>query len=267
MSILSGKSKLTVVKIGGNVIDDEQELDRFVQSFAALDGPKLLVHGGGKLATQLAVQLDIPQQMIEGRRVTDEATLKVVTMVYAGYINKQITAKLQAAGCNAMGLCGADADLIRAHKRENVAWDYGFAGDVDAVNVALIQHLLNGGRSLIIAPITHDGKGQLLNTNADTIAREIAVAMSDKYETQLIYCFEKEGVLRDVSDADSLITVIPKRSVPELIAEAVVAGGMIPKIHNAVTALESGVAEIIIGKADSLPQLVQGLSGTKIVHE
>jgi acetylglutamate kinase len=267
MKTLSGKPELTIVKIGGNVIDEEQELDQFVKSFAALEGTKLLVHGGGKLATQLAAELGIPQQMIEGRRVTDKATLKVVTMVYAGYINKQITARLQAAGCNTMGLCGTDGGLIKAHKRENAELDYGFAGDVDVVSAALIQSLLSAGLSLVVAPITHDGNGQLLNTNADTIAREIAVAMSDIYETRLIYCFEKEGVLRDVSQADSLIPVITTGEVEGLKKDAVIAGGMVPKIYNAITALEGGVKEIIIGKSDRLPQLVQGFSGTKVIHE
>jgi acetylglutamate kinase len=267
MKSITGKPALTVIKIGGNVIDDEPKLDQFVQSFAGVEGHKLLVHGGGKLATQLAAQLNIPQQIIEGRRVTDEATLKVVTMVYAGYINKHITAKLQAAGCRAMGLSGTDADLVRAHKREHTTRDYGFAGDVDAVNGALVHTLLCSGLGLVVAPVTHDGKGQLLNTNADTIAREIAVAMNDKYETRLIYCFEKEGVLRDVSDAGSLIPVIAAADVANLEAGGIIAGGMIPKIYNAVSALAGGVTEVIIGKSDSLTQLVLGLSGTKIVHE
>jgi acetylglutamate kinase len=267
METLSTKLKLTVVKIGGNVIDDEQELDQFVSSFAALEGAKILVHGGGKLATQLAARLDIPQHMIEGRRVTDEATLRIVTMVYAGYINKQITAKLQASGCNAMGLCGTDANLIKAHKRQSETMDYGFAGDVDVVNAALIQSLLKAGLSPVVAPITHDGKGQLLNTNADTIAREIAVSMSPVYEVRLVYCFEKEGVLRDVINDVSVIPVITAGEVEQLKKDAVITGGMLPKIHNAIAALSGGVKEIIIGKSDRLPQLVQGLSGTKMIHE
>ncbi len=266
MEALYKKPVLTVVKIGGNVIDNEPDLDQFLESFAALEGATILVHGGGKLATQLAEQMNLPQQMIDGRRITDQATLKVVTMVYAGYINKQITAKLQAAGGNAIGLCGVDGNLVQAHKRRNAAYDYGFAGDVDTINTALIHRLLDDGQSLVIAPITHDKQGQLLNTNADTIAREIAQAMSALYETRLVYCFEKEGVMRDVTDAHSVIPVLPKGDVAMLVAQGVIAGGMIPKIHNAVAALEKGVTKIIIGKSDLLPQLVAGSSGTTIVH-
>lgn len=259
------KPVLTIVKIGGNVVDNEQDLDQFLQCLSALEGAVILVHGGGKMATQMATRMDVPQQMIDGRRVTDEATLKIVTMVYAGYINKQITAKLQALGCNALGLCGVDGNLIQAHKRLNAAHDYGFAGDVDAVNTELIQRLLDDGVRIVVAPITHDGQGQLLNTNADTIAREIAQAMSRIYETQLIYCFEKEGVLRDVADAGSVIPILPKGDIENLIGQGIIAGGMIPKIHNAVVALERGVAKIIIGKSDLLPQLIGGSTGTTIV--
>lgn len=266
MSMVLKKQYLTIVKIGGHIIDNEQELTHFLRSFAKLEGPAILVHGGGKLATQLAEQMSIPQQMIEGRRVTDEATLRIVTMVYAGYINKRIVASLQAAGCNALGLCGADGNLIQAHKREHPAMDYGYAGDVDTVNDLLIGGLLEQGMRLVIAPITHDGKGQLLNTNADTVAREIAQAMSSTYETRLIYCFEKEGVLRDISDVASVISVIGKSDVRRLIEENVITAGMIPKISNAVAALDGGVTEIIIGKSDRLHQLVCGLSGTKIIH-
>ena len=178
--------KLYVIKIGGNIIDDEKKLSSFLKAFAAIEDKKILVHGGGKLATRLAEQLKIPQQVVEGRRITDAETLKIVTMVYAGYINKNIVAQLQANNCNAMGLCGADGDSILAHKRKHAVMDYGFVGDVDAINTGLLSGLLNKNISLVFAPITHDQQGQLLNTNADTIAKELAKAMSDRFEVILV---------------------------------------------------------------------------------
>jgi acetylglutamate kinase len=258
--------KLSVVKIGGNVLDDEQCFMQFIDLFAAIDGAKILVHGGGKLASQLSAQLNIPAQMIEGRRVTDNETLKIITMVYAGYINKNIVAQLQARGCNAIGLSGADGNLIRAHKRTDTNPDYGFAGDVDVVNSDFVQHLLSAAFTLVIAPVTHDKQGQLLNTNADTIAQEIAQAMSRIFETQLIYCFEKNGVLKNIQDDGSSIPFITMENKQQLITEGTIHSGMLPKVHNAFVALEKGVHHITIGRWDKLPELIQGISGTTIKH-
>lgn len=265
---------LSVVKIGGNIIDDEAKLSSFLHSFASLDGPKILIHGGGKLATKLATQLNIPQQMVEGRRITDAETLKIVTMVYAGLINKNIVAQLQANGCNATGLTGADGNVILAHKRmakvsasgeKNT--DYGFAGDVDAVNAEFLHHLLQQNIVPVLSPITHDGKGQLLNTNADTIAQEIAKALSEIYPVHLIYSFEKAGVLRNVDDEHSVIPLINQEQYGELKNKGLVFAGMIPKLDNAFSALESGVKKVTIGKAENLPALVSGESGTTLVYE
>ncbi len=261
------KQKLFVVKIGGKVIDDDASLKKFLSAFAKLEGSKILVHGGGKLATQIAEQMNIPQQIIEGRRITDEATLKIVTMVYAGYINKNITAQLQAADCNAIGLSGADGNLLQAHKRTNTQHDYGFAGDVDTVNTTFIDQLLQAGVTLVVAPITHDKKGQLLNTNADTIAQELAQTLSKIYETQLIYCFEKSGVLHDIADENSCIASINKNNFQSLIDQGVIYAGMLPKLHNAFAALDRGVYKVVIGKWEQLRNLTQGKSGTMITHE
>jgi len=260
------KPKLTIVKIGGNVIDDPASLSAFLEAFAGLEGSRILVHGGGKLATQLAEQMQVPQQMIDGRRITDEATLKIVTMVYAGYINKNIVAQLQAKGCAAMGLSGADGNLLLAHKRVNAMHNYGFAGDVDRVNDDLVKHLLGAGLSLVIAPITHDKQGQLLNTNADTIAQELAQALGADYTVQLIYCFEKNGVLKDVADENSCIALIDRACFKSLLEAGIIYEGMLPKLHNAFAALDKGVATVTIGKWDQLPELVKGISGTAIIN-
>ncbi len=257
---------LVVIKIGGNIIDDEAKLSAFLKDFAAIEGKKILVHGGGKLATKLAEQMHLPQQMVEGRRITDAETLKVVTMVYAGYINKNIVAQLQAAGCNALGLSGADGNAIQAHKRVHASIDYGFAGDVDAINTSLIQTLLEKEIALVVAPITHDKGGQLLNTNADTIAQEIAKALSTAYSVSLIYSFEKSGVLRNADDDHSVITEITPTSYKELKEQQVIFAGMIPKLDNAFAALNSGVQRVIIGKAEALHQLIEGTSGTSIIN-
>ena len=199
---------LYVIKIGGNIIDNEEKLASFLKDFATVKGKKILVHGGGKLATRLAETMNIPQQMVEGRRITDADTLKIVTMVYAGYINKNIVAQLQAEGVNSLGLSGADGNVIQAHKRSHPTIDYGFAGDIDNVNTALLQSLLDQDVALVMAPITHDKKGQLLNTNADTIAQELAKALSSLYRVHLIYSFEKSGVLSNAEDESSLIRQI-----------------------------------------------------------
>jgi acetylglutamate kinase len=254
------RQTLYIIKIGGNIIDDEQKLAVFLKDFAAIQSPKILVHGGGKLATRVATALGIEQQMMEGRRITDAETLKVVTMVYAGYINKNIVAALQANGCNAIGLSGADGNAVLAHKRGvgssvgKAGVDYGFAGDVDAVNHSLLGRLLQDGYAVVLAPITHDAKGQLLNTNADTIASTTAVALSELYEVRLIYCFEKKGVLANVDDENSVIREINLSNYHHLKAEGKLFAGILPKIDNAFSAINSGVKEVLIGHADDLLQ-------------
>ena len=258
---------LLVIKIGGNIIDDDQKLAAFLDEFASVAGRKILVHGGGKLATKLAAQLGVEQQMIDGRRITDIETLRIVTMVYAGYVNKSIVASLQNLGIDAIGLCGADGNLIKAHKRNHPTIDYGFVGDVDEINVSLLQTLLEKNISVVVAPITHDAKGQLLNTNADTIAQEIAKSLSKKYLVQLIYSFEKSGVLRNVEDENSVIKQIDSTSYKKLKADQTIFAGMIPKLDNAFTALQSGVKKVIIGKAEELKNLIEGYAGTTIIDE
>jgi acetylglutamate kinase len=258
---------LLVIKIGGNIIDEESKLDAFLRELASIGGKKILVHGGGKLATRLATQMGVEQQMVDGRRITDAATLQIVTMVYAGAINKNIVARLQAAGCNALGLSGADGNAIQAHKRVHATIDYGYVGDVDAIDTALLGSLLDLGLTLVFAPITHDRNGQLLNTNADTIAQEIAKGLSKKFETSLVYSFEKSGVLLDAEDDHSVIGRIDPVYYQELKEKQVIFAGMIPKLDNAFAALRSGVKKVIIGKAEHLRQLTEGHSGTTIVHE
>jgi acetylglutamate kinase len=225
------------------------------------------VHGGGKLATRMAEKLGIPQQMIDGRRITDAETLKVVTMVYAGYINKHIVAQLQSLQCNAAGISGADGNSILAHKREKAGIDYGFAGDIDQVNTGWFRGILENGIALVVAPITHDGKNQLLNTNADTIAQEIAKAMSSFYEVSLVYSFEKPGVLLDVKDENTVIDMLYAGYYGELKESKKIFAGMIPKLDNAFSAISQGVKKVIIGKGEELDQLITGKSGTTISHE
>lgn len=261
------KEALFVIKIGGNIIDNAEKLTHFLQQFTAIKGKKILVHGGGKLATQLAKDLGIEQELVEGRRITDAATLKIVTMVYAGYINKNIVAQLQANGNNAIGFTGADANLIKAHKRLASASngiDYGFVGDVDEVNTAAIEPLLDQDIAIVVAPITHDGNGQLLNTNADTIAQSIATAMGNKFDVSLLYCFEKSGVLLDANDDESVIPSIDQAYFKKLKEAQLIFAGMIPKLENAFAALEKGVGKVIIGKAESILDLVQAKAGTTI---
>jgi acetylglutamate kinase len=259
--------KLYIIKLGGNIIDDDEKLPAFLKKYAAVDEKKILVHGGGKLATRLAEQLKIPQQVVEGRRITDAETLKIVTMVYAGYINKNIVAALQSNSCNAIGLCGADGDAILAHKRKHPVMDYGFVGDVDMVNTGLIIKLLNAHLSPVFAPITHDQQGQLLNTNADTIAQELAVALASDYEVILVYLFEKNGVLQNSGDENSVIPEIRPSSYHDLRSAQLVFGGMIPKLDNAFTALRKGVSKIILGNGEQLPELIKGRTGTAIINE
>jgi acetylglutamate kinase len=259
--------KLFIIKIGGNIIDDEKKLSSFLKDFSEIDDRKILVHGGGKLATQLAEKLGIKQTIVDGRRITDGETLKVVTMVYAGYINKNIVAQLQSNHCNAVGLCGADGDLILAHKRKHAVIDYGFVGDVDAINVVLLTSLLKQNLSIVVASLTHDQQGQLLNTNADTIAQEIAKAISSEFDVNLIYSFEKTGVLLDTNDETTVIPILSPSVYQELKAKEKIFAGMIPKLDNAFTALNSGVKRVIIGKAEELKELLNGQTGTNIVNE
>ena len=258
---------LYIIKIGGNIIDNEEKLIRFLKDFSRLDGYKILVHGGGKLATRMAEQMHIPQQVVEGRRITDAETLKIVTMVYAGYINKNIVAKLQMNNCNAIGLCGADGDAILAHKRRHPVIDYGYVGDVDGINSGLISTLLEKNLTPVFAPITHDQQGQLLNTNADTIAQELAKGLSNEFEVHLIYSFEKAGVLLDAEDDSTVIASINPASFRKLKDTDKIFEGMIPKLENAFTALNSGVKKVIIGKAENLKELVNGNSGTTITND
>jgi len=267
------KEILYIIKVGGNIIDDEKKLENFLNQFASLNSSvqgtmvkKILVHGGGRLATKLAEELGIPQQLIDGRRITDVETLKIVTMVFAGYINKHIVAKLQANHCQAMGLSGADGNIIEAHKRIHPSIDYGYAGDIDTVNAALLKKLLDEDITLVIAPITHDKKGQLLNTNADTIAQEIARSLSILYDVHLIYSFEKPGVLLDANDESTVIRSILPDYYAQLKAEKKIFAGMIPKIDNAFVALNSGVKQVTIGKAEDLQKLINHSAGTNITN-
>jgi len=272
---LGDRGKLYVIKIGGNIIDDEKKLSSFLRSFAAIDEKKILVHGGGKLATKLGEKMGVEQKLVEGRRITDAETLKIVTMVYAGYVNKNIVAQLQSFHCNALGLSGVDGDIILAHKRKHPLIDYGFVGDVDSVNSPLVKKLLDQNLALVFAPITHDQSGQLLNTNADTIAQEIAKAMSGEYEVKLIYSFEKSGVLMDVDDETSVIQKLnweeyqKLKNSPDSPAGdgGKIFAGMIPKLDNAFAALKSGVNKVIIGKAEELDKLMKGTAGTTINNE
>jgi acetylglutamate kinase len=258
------KMMLRVVKIGGNIIDDPQRLETFLTHFAALQGPKILVHGGGKIATELAQQLGVPQTMIEGRRVTNAETLRIAVMVYAGLANKQIVAQLQAKSCPALGVCGADGNLLRAHKRKHPTIDYGLVGDIDAVNAPLLDRWIGQGLTPVVAPLSHDGAGQLLNTNADTIAQEIAQAMSMAFPVELIFGFEKSGVLLQVDDENSRIPHLDFDTYQSLKSSGAITAGMIPKLDNAFVALKKGVKKVVIGQAEQLPELCDGLTGTSI---
>lgn len=259
--------QLTIIKIGGNVIDNSENLHQFLLDFSALPGDKILVHGGGKIATELGQSLGVEAKMVEGRRITDIETLRIVTMVYAGLINKNMVAQLQAKGSNAIGLTGADGNIIKAKKRPVNEVDYGFVGDLDenSVSVKSLTGLLDAGFLPVLCAITHDGDTQLLNTNADTIASAVAVAMSAQYETHLVYCFEKKGVLRDVEDDASVVREIHSTQFETLKNDGTVAGGMIPKLHNAFEAINKGVTSVYIGKADELTEIQTGAFGTKLL--
>ncbi len=243
------KQLVQIVKIGGNVINNEEALNSFLKDFSEISGPKILVHGGGRKATEVSSAMGLEPKMINGRRVTDEATVEVVTMVYAGLLNKKITAKLQSFGCNAMGLSGADANCILAHKRIVKDIDYGFAGDVDAINSGIIDVLLQNKVTPVFCAITHDKNGQLLNTNADTIASEVAVGMSKLYTTELNFVFELKGVLENIDDKNSVITAINSEKYEQLVTAGIIADGMLPKMHNCFNALQKGVSKVKIGDA------------------
>ena len=256
-----GENNLYVIKIGGNVIDNSENLYRFLKDFTALPGKKILVHGGGKVATQLSETLGIEPRLIEGRRITDIETLRVVTMVYAGLINKNIVAQLHRFGTNAIGLTGADGDFIRAKKRPVKTIDYGFVGDLDgnSINPKNITRLMEAGFTPVFCALTHDGEGQLLNTNADTIASALAIALANDFHTTLIYCFEKKGVLKDINDEDSLINEISSSHYKELKERHVIHSGMLPKLDNAFNAIACGVKEVIIGHSGDLGNLTTEL--------
>ncbi|RCH56255.1 acetylglutamate kinase [Mucilaginibacter hurinus] len=252
-------TSLHIIKIGGNVIDNSENLHHFLQDFTSLDGYKILVHGGGKVATQLSETLGLEARLVEGRRVTDIETLRVVTMVYGGLINKNIVAQLQRFGNNAIGLTGADGNFIRTKKRPVKTIDYGFVGDIDekSINPENISRLLETGFTPVFCAITHDGEGQLLNTNADTIASALAVSLAKLYDTTLIYCFEKAGVLHDINDEESIIREIDPALYHELKQQQIIHSGMLPKLDNAFTAIGCGVKSVVIGRSDDLGNIKQ----------
>ena len=252
--------KLTVIKVGGKIVEEPETLSRLLADFSALPGYKVLVHGGGRSATKLAAELGIESRMVNGRRITDADMLKVVTMVYGGLVNKNIVAGLQAKGVNAMGLTGADMDVMRSVKRPVKDVDYGFVGDVKQVNADLLAGLIRQGVVPVMAPLPHAGDGHLLNTNADTIAGETAKALARHFEVTLVFCFEKKGVLRDADDDDSVIPVITPDLFRRYVDEGVIQGGMIPKLENSISAVEAGVRQVIITLATAL----DGRSGTVI---
>ncbi|MEG1617640.1 MAG: acetylglutamate kinase [Bacteroidales bacterium] len=254
--------KLTIIKVGGKIVEEKASLHQLLADFARIEGHKLLVHGGGRSATHYATLLGIESEMVNGRRITDAETLKVVTMVYAGLVNKNIVASLQAIGVNALGLTGADMNVILSEKRPVTDVDYGFVGDVKQVNAVLLADLISKGVVPVMAPLTHDGNGSMLNTNADTIASEVAKALSPYFEVTLTYCFEKKGVLRDEHDDHSVISEITNETFNELVASGIVQGGMIPKLENAFRAIDSGVKEVVITKASAIGKTGEG---TRIV--
>lgn len=250
---------LTVIKVGGAVVEDEAQLTRLINDFAAIPGRKVLVHGGGRRATKVAAALGIESKMVDGRRITDADMLEVVTMVYGGLVNKNIVARLQAQGVNALGLTGADIDVIRSHKRPlKNGIDYGFVGDVDRANGQMLSKLIEEGITPVMAPLTHDGNGNILNTNADTIAATTAMALAPFYDVTLVYCFEKPGVLSNPDDDSSVIANITRPLFNDLVADGTIVGGMIPKIENALDAIGKGVGRVLITKADAIGQEEKG---------
>ncbi len=244
--------KLTIIKVGGKIVEEENTLKQLLERFSKIEGKKVLVHGGGRSATALATKLGIESKMVDGRRITDAETLKVVTMVYAGLVNKNIVANLQALGLNALGLTGADMNYMRSDKRPVKTVDYGYVGDVKEVNASLLADLISKDVVPVLAPLTHDKKGNLLNTNADTIAGEAAKALAKYFDVTLTYCFEKKGVLRDENDDDSVIAEINPQLFQEYVEKGIIQGGMIPKLENSFAAINAGVAKVVITKADEL---------------
>lgn len=239
--------KITILKVGGAVVEDESQLSRLLDTFCAIEGKKVLVHGGGRKATKIAAALGIESQMVNGRRITDAQMLEVVTMVYGGLVNKNLVASLQARGINAIGLTGADMDVIHSHKRPvKDGVDFGFVGDVERVDGNALRTLIESGLTPVMAPLTHDGQGNVLNTNADTIASEVAKALATYYDVSLTFSFEKKGVLSNPDDENSVIPIITRASFKRLLDEGIIFGGMIPKMENAFAAIDAGVKEVII---------------------
>lgn len=255
------KEHLTIIKVGGKIVENSESLNSLLKDFAAVEGKKLLVHGGGRSATQMAARLGVETKMVEGRRITDEAMLEVVTMVYGGLVNKRIVAGLQALGIDAVGLTGADMNIVLSDKRKVSAVDYGWVGDVKRVNADAVATLIESGCCPVVAPLTHDGCGHMLNTNADTMAGEMAKAMAAHYDVTLMFCFEKPGVLADENDDSSLIPTITPTVLDDLKRRGVVSGGMIPKLDNAIACVSAGVESVVITQAD---RIADPYAGTKI---
>ncbi|HEY5370630.1 MAG TPA: acetylglutamate kinase [Hanamia sp.] len=264
--IVQNKEKLFVIKIGGNVIDKDANLDSFLDDFSEIQNKKILVHGGGKIATAIGDKLNIQSKYIDGRRITDDETIDLVTMVYGGLVNKKIVAKLQSIQCNAIGITGADANLLPAKKRPVKEIDFGWVGDVspESINNNTWRLFLENGLTPVAAPLTHDGTGHILNTNADAIASVIAVSLSDIYEVSLVYCFEKNGVLMNVNDGDSVVQQLDHEKYKFLKESNKLFEGILPKIDNAFDAINKGVKEVIIGNSTQLISLISGTGGTKI---
>lgn len=255
------KEHLTIIKVGGKIVENSESLNSLLKDFAAVEGKKLLVHGGGRSATQMAARLGVETKMVDGRRITDEAMLEVVTMVYGGLVNKRIVVGLQALGIDAVGLTGADMNIVLSDKRKVSAVDYGWVGDVKRVNAEAVATLIESGCCPVVAPLTHDGCGHMLNTNADTMAGEMAKAMAAHYDVTLMFCFEKPGVLADENDDSSLIPTITPVVLDDLKRRGVVSGGMIPKLDNAIACVSAGVESVVITQAD---RIADPYAGTKI---
>ena len=255
------KEHLTIIKVGGKIVENSESLNTLLKDFAAVEGKKLLVHGGGRSATQMAARLGVETKMVDGRRITDEAMLEVVTMVYGGLVNKRIVAGLQALGIDAVGLTGADMNIVLSDKRKVSAVDYGWVGDVKRVNAEAVATLIESGCCPVVAPLTHDGCGHMLNTNADTMAGEMAKAMAAHYDVTLMFCFETPGVLADENDDSSLIPTITPAVLDDLKRRGVVSGGMIPKLDNAIACVSAGVESVVITQAD---RIADPYAGTKI---
>ena len=267
INVENKKQPLYIIKTGGNVIDDESSLHSFLKDFSLIGEKKILVHGGGKIATAIGAKLGIESNYIDGRRITDDATIDLVTMVYAGLVNKKIVAALQSLQCNAIGLTGADANVLPATKRPVKSIDYGWVGDVNStdINPAIWQLFLDNRIVPVVAPLTHDGHGHILNTNADTIAAVLSAGLSKLYHVKLVYCFEKKGVLQDVNDEQTFLAQLNAKAYRDLAKNKKLFAGILPKIDNAFDALNNGVQEVLIGNSGSLLQLVKGESGTKII--